>query len=143
MQVPACLTPFHDFVFYPFLYTGWGQISNCVPKVHNILQELKMKVMKTLNCTRTTGNVRQWNKETNKCENLTKVYYFYSVHPEMFCTEAPRSSICLGDSGGPFMVKKDDQHYIAGISSNIYGCAEVIVGMRSTLNKHDPDHELR
>ena len=109
------------------LYTGWGQISNCVPKVHNILQELKMKVMDTKKCRATNGNVRQWNEKTNKCENLTDVSYLYKISWEKFCTEAPRSSICMGDSGGPFTVKKDGQHYIAGISSDIYGCAEVII----------------
>ena len=34
-------------------------------------------------------------------------------------------SACQGDSGGPFTMEEQGQHYLYGIISWSYGCAEV------------------
>ena len=93
--------------------------------------------MEDRDCRAAKGDYRKYIAEDRKCVIKTGSYKD-RIFSEMICGEPkkPRSgagdptSICKGDSGGPYTVKPDDQqpqHFLVGVSSWIFGCTEVIV----------------
>ena len=83
-------------------------------------------------CEAANGGYREFDKDVGKCFNKTDSYK-NRIFPEMICGEPKRvrssipTGICLGDSGGPYTVEKDEQHYLVGVSSWTFGCPEVIL----------------
>ena len=99
--------------------------------------------MEDKDCSAVKGDYRKYIEEDRKCVNETDTYKG-RIFPDMICGEPKRpgsgdpTSICKGDSGGPFTVKKGDkgdQHYLVGVSSWQFGCAEVILKTKTKINK--------
>ena len=67
------------------------------------------------------------NKDIDETCPLINGTYADEIFDEMMCVihDTDIVSSCEGDSGGSFTVKEQGQHYLYGITSWGYGCAEV------------------
>ena len=112
------------------LSEGWGAKNHCDPKPSDQLQETKQKIMKYEDCKATKGDYREYNSTEKKCFKRTGSYENL-IDPHMVCAESQRTSTCFGDTGSPFTVikenKGDKYHFLMGVYSWQFGCAEVIV----------------
>ena len=101
--------------------------------------------MKNVDCEKARGKVRRWYEDLQKCQNDTPDYA-NKIFPDMICGEVKKrpkgkpTSTCKGDSGGPYTVKrgKPEQHFLVGVMSWQYGCAEVIVKTQPQLTQTQP-----
>ena len=85
-----------------------------------------MKVISNDECKRARGTYQYFKVCLNNCGcKRTNGSYESVILEDMICGETDGSSSCKGDSGGPYTVKKDDQHLLAGVTSWGYGCGEV------------------
>ena len=116
----------HDFVFYTFLSKGWGRLQHCKRGIHPYLQETKETVMKDSDCKKANGKFRRYDNDLEICHNES-ANFLNRIFPEMICVEGKQTSSCQGDSGGPFTVMQGahDQHFLVGVISWSFGCAEV------------------
>ena len=95
-------------------------------------------MMKNSDCKKVKGNYRKFDKKVKKCFNKN-ASMASSIFPEMICGEPKKpsngdpTSTCQGDSGGPYTVKNmKHQHFLVGVTSHAFGCAEVIVKTQLT-----------
>ena len=103
-----------------------------------------MKVLTNNECSGVKGDFRAWNKTAEKCYQRTNKSYENKIFPDMVCGEAKNqrtgepTSTCFGDSGGPYTVIRDGQHFLVGVTSWTQGCAEVIVKTQYQLTQTQP-----
>ena len=89
-----------------------------------MLQETRQKIITDAECQLAKGLYRLYDKKTKLCYDIWKDL-LNRIEDYNLCGESAGSSVCKGDSGGPYTVKKDHQHYLAGVTSWGSGCAEV------------------
>ena len=89
-----------------------------------MLQETKQKIITDAECKKARGTYRYYDEKLKVCEDIFQHNEEFIWHYNL-CGEVKGTSTCKGDSGGPYTVKRDNQHYLAGVTSWGTGCAEV------------------
>lgn len=109
--LPICLPDSSDnFTGHTALVAGWGKTDNSFSKTGtNILNKAAVPIINNVECLR-------WHFHK---------HIELQLHSEMFCAghEIGKRDACLGDSGGPLIVLKNDRWTLAGITSAGFGCA--------------------
>ena len=103
-----------------------------------ILQEVEMKILRNDECQKLNGEARVYNATTWSCEMS---FWSFDLKPdllsgEQLCAMAPGKSGCVGDSGAPLTVIKNQRHYLAGVLSWGIDCKSV----SSDYNKNYETH---
>lgn len=89
----------------------------------NTLQKVDVPVLENSEC-------QTWYKEANK--NLVIVDTCMCAGYQLGGKDS-----CIGDSGGPLMLKKQDRHFVAGVVSAGFGCArERLPGLYTRVNNY-------
>ena len=87
-----------------------------------------MKVIRNDECERARGNYSKYKVATIQRGNPCKPRngsYGSKILNDMICGKAVGTAPCIGDSGGPYTVKRNDRHILVGVVSWGYGCGEV------------------
>jgi len=109
--LPVCLPADHaDYTGYMAIVAGWGKIDNSFSKTGtNILNKVPVPIITNEKCL-------QWHYQK---------HIDLQLHGEMFCAghESGQRDACLGDSGGPLIVRDGHRWTLAGITSAGFGCA--------------------
>jgi len=67
---------------------GWGPTSSSSASLSDVLTEVKVTV-----------------PSNAKCQKAWNTWLFFTITDQMICAEAPDTSLCPGDSGGPLFLK--------------------------------------
>ncbi|XP_037082724.1 putative serine protease 42 isoform X2 [Pollicipes pollicipes] len=109
--LPICLPADHaDYTGHMAVVAGWGKTDNSFSKTGtNILNKAPVPIIANENCL-------QWHHQK---------HIDLQLHAEMFCAghESGQRDACLGDSGGPLIVRDGGHWTLAGITSAGFGCA--------------------
>lgn len=84
---------------------GWGQLTESPGTVPRYLHEIRLPIVDQDVCVQSTN---------------------YTVTGNMFCAGYGRDIIgdaCSGDSGGPFLVERDNRWFVIGVVSWGEGCS--------------------
>ncbi|XP_049953288.1 serine proteinase stubble [Schistocerca serialis cubense] len=109
--LPICLPKHNEaFMGHTGVVAGWGKTDTTYGKTGtNILQKATVPILSDEECLK-------WHEHKNI--NL-------ELYSEMFCAghSDGHMDACLGDSGGPLIVKVNGRWTLAGITSAGFGCA--------------------
>ena len=80
--------------------------------------------MSDAQCMTASGDVV--SSVNGTCLYYTNGSFVGMISKEMLCVGSDQGSgSCMGDSGGPFTVKQDGKHFLVGVVSWGFGCADV------------------
>ena len=104
--MPVCL-PKNDLMGgEEAIVTGWGTTEFGSGKFPRLLQEARVTVLTTPDCTA-----------------ADKLYSSSDITSRMLCAAEPRKDACQGDSGGPLITIEADHYSVIGVTSWGIGCA--------------------
>ena len=92
------------------------------------LRELDEEILPQNTCRSYSGYWHDYNSTLNEC--VRKYYSLQgkeAIISHVMCTKSPvmGRGTCQGDSGGPFIVNKNGQYVLVGITSSGFGCGLV------------------
>ncbi|XP_050544578.1 venom protease-like isoform X2 [Daktulosphaira vitifoliae] len=97
----------NTFLKYEPLVIGWGMIAVEGPMTRTTeLMQVNVPVVDNENCNRSYTGIRA------------------IIDDSIICAGTGKADSCKGDSGGPLMWPKGKQHYLLGIVSTGFKCAE-------------------
>jgi secreted trypsin-like serine protease len=118
--------------------TGWGMLEppNRLPLPSDQLMEVEVKPLGSTNVDLTTDlDLRQYIIQKYRLSEST-LDYLQDHESKVLLTEGKGqiSGACSGDSGGPLIVKTNNQVYLLGIASYVAGGERQCLGIAGNTN---------